>query len=108
MLDDEPPGDHRADIVQESGENHFEDVNQNESDERETGDEVNRPRRLASAQDGQDPRKRGIDRRRHREAGQHNQRRHDEQDAGIGQFLKHVVPLSFGAGGMSKDQMIFD
>ena len=61
MFDDKPPGDHRADVVEESSKVHLNDVDQGESDKRETGNEVNRPCGLASPEDGQEPGERCID-----------------------------------------------
>ena len=106
MLNEKPPRDHRADVVEEPGENHLENVNHDESDKRKTGNKVNRPCGLASSEDGQEPGERSIDRRRHRQTSQHNQRRHDEQDTGVGQLLKDVVPLGFFTAWMSQEQMI--
>ena len=95
MFDDKPTSDHRANIVEKPGEKHLENVNDDKANERKTGDEMDRPHRLATSEDGEQPRKGGIDRRRHREPGQHDQRRHDEQDTRIGQLLKGIIPLGF-------------
>src|SRR5207247_76012 len=95
MLPDKPSGHHRPDVVEESCQDHLQHMNHNEPDEGKTGDKVNRPCRLPSTEDREEPGERRIDGGRHREARQDDQRRHHKQNSYIGYFLQYVVPLGF-------------
>ncbi len=79
MLDHKPASDHRADIGDEPGSNRLDDMNQNEPDECKTGDEVDGPGSLTPTQYRQEPGNCSVDRRRHRETGQHDQWGHDKR-----------------------------
>src|SRR4029077_756640 len=108
MLHNKPSGHHGTDVVEESRQDYLQYVNDDKPDEGKTGDKVNGPRRLPSTEDREQPRERRIDRWRHCQARQDDQRRHHKQNPYIGQFLQDIVSLGFITFGMPEDNVIFD
>src|SRR5689334_3909319 len=82
-LDDKPPGDHRAHIIGESGDHDLYDVDDDEPDKGKACQEVDRPRALPAAEQMKQPGNGRIDRRRHAETGQEDQRSQHEQHCQI-------------------------
>jgi hypothetical protein len=62
-----------------------------ESDQRQHHYEMQRPRRLAPAEDIEQPERSCVEARRHRKPGQDHQRQKDEHYPGIGQLLQGAV-----------------
>src|SRR6185436_10452705 len=93
MFHDEPSRHHRPDVVEESCQDHLHHMHHNEPDEGKTGNKVNRPGRLPSTEDREQPGERRVDRRRHREPRQDDQRRHHKENDYIGEFLQHIISL---------------
>lgn len=81
MLQDKVSGDHGSDVVEESRQQDLRHVNHDKSNEGKAGNEMNRARRLSSAKHRQQPRERGVERRRHREPSQDDHRCEPENDA---------------------------
>ncbi len=62
--------------------------------------------RLPAAEHCEEPGERGINHRRHGQAGQDNQRSQPEYHAGVGDLLQHVIALRLLPLGMTKEEMI--
>jgi hypothetical protein len=56
-----------------------------------SGREVQGPRRLAPTEEVEQPRRGGCDRRRHRQAREHDERRESQHDPDVGELLQDVV-----------------
>ncbi len=65
-------------------------MDDDEGDDRPGQDEVDAARRLASAEQVQQPWRGGVDAWRHGQARQQHQRQHDD-DADVGELLQHIV-----------------
>ena len=74
-------GDHRADLVQRPGEDHHDQVHDDEQHQEPGGDEVDRARRLPPAEQVEQPRPGRVHRRRHGQPGQHHHRDQHEEHA---------------------------
>jgi len=83
-------------------------VHEEEADQSERTDEVDRPRRLPSAQHLGQPRHPGIGGGRHGKAGHDHQRDQHEQHRGISELLQHVIAQRRHAGGETQPGMLFD
>src|SRR3546814_6474770 len=66
-------------------------MDEEEGDEQPRDDEMDRTRRLASAEQVEQPRRGGVDPRRHGEPGRDHQRQQDKDDADVTEFLEDVV-----------------
>ena len=86
----------------------LDDVDQHEEHQQIGGDEVDRARRLASAEQVEQERQRGGDRRRHGQPGEHHRRQQHEDHHEVGELLQHVVALGGLAARMTQPQMIPD
>ena len=66
-------------------------MDDDEEDDQRGADEVDRARRLAAAEDVDQPGEGRVEPGRHGQPGEHDERQHDEDQAEIGELLEHVV-----------------
>ncbi len=103
-----PAGDHRSQLVPDTGDDHLEQMHRREQQQPGRGDEVQRARRLAPAEKIDPARPYRIEARRHRHAGHHHQRQQHEDHRQVGDVLQHVVALGRVAGRVLETQVVFD
>ena len=102
------PGDHAAQLIEHTTDQHFEQVDGDEDDESHRGDEVDRARRLPTADQADQPAEHRIQMRRHRQPHQHDHRRQDINHDDVGELLQDVVAQRFLAHRMLETQVVDD
>src|SRR5262249_44985101 len=108
LIDAETPRDHRAHVIPEATDDHLENMNEHEQHQQPGRDEMNRPRRLAPADDVYPAGPERIEPWRHRHAHQYDQRKQHEDDYQVGKLLQDVVAFGRLTGRMLEAQMIDD
>jgi hypothetical protein len=96
---------HGNHIVKKAGDQHHNNMDEDESYEIGGGEKVNGPRRLTPANQRQQKWKRCVNSRRHRQTREHKNEQ-DDEDGEIGDFLQYVVTERFVAFGKSQPEML--
>src|ERR1700730_10280049 len=99
-------GNHRAQLVQRSGQHHHRDMHKHEQHNQAGRDEMDHPRGLASAKQVDEPGQDRIHPRRHGEAGQYHQRQQHADHAQIGQLLEGIIMARLLAMGKCQAKVV--
>src|SRR3546814_10359458 len=83
-------------------------MDEEEGYEHPRDDEMDRTRRLASAEQVEQPRRGGVDPRRHGEPGREHQRQQDKDDADVTEFLEDVVARRRRARRIAQSRVVLD